>query len=73
MRCIARGSLASPAKSGRDLYGSLSLTLGISPHEWRNPQNPANPSRQIIQNPRRAAQKKQRMFLHGLGPLQTWT
>ena len=31
MRCIARGSLASPAKSGRDLYGPLSLLLGISP------------------------------------------
>ena len=29
MCCIARGSLASPAKSGRDLYGSLSLFLGI--------------------------------------------
>ena len=29
MRCIARGSLASPAKSGRDLYESLSLILGI--------------------------------------------
>ncbi len=29
MRCIACGFLASPAKSGRDLYGSLSLTLGI--------------------------------------------
>ena len=31
MRCIARGFLASPAKSGRDLYGPLSLILGISP------------------------------------------
>ena len=30
MRCIARGSLASPAKSGRDLYESLSLILGIT-------------------------------------------
>ena len=30
MRCIARGCLASPAKSGRDLYGSLSLILGIN-------------------------------------------
>ncbi len=32
MRCIARGCLASPAKSGRDLYGPLSLILGIC---WR--------------------------------------
>ena len=29
MRCIACGSLDYPAKSGRDLYGSLSMLLGI--------------------------------------------
>ncbi len=30
MRCIARGFLASPAKSGRDLYGPLSRLPGIN-------------------------------------------
>ena len=33
IRRIARGSLASPAKSGHDLDGSLPLLLGISPRQ----------------------------------------
>ena len=33
IRRIARGSLASPAKNGHDLDGSLSLILGISPRQ----------------------------------------
>jgi hypothetical protein len=33
---------------------------------------PENPSRQIIQTQKRATQKKQQAFLHGLGQVETF-